>query len=101
MKELSKSRLPLKAVTGFEFGAVVGAIYAKTTQPYDMEWQMMKIKEEQFFPKSLLGGNKSTEPEAFKDFFISVFQNQMLDDLKVPVACSSLQVTKQQIQLII
>lgn len=100
MQELAKSKLPVKAVTGFEFGAVVGAIYAKTAQPYDMEWQMMKLKEEQFFSKSLLGGSKSTEPEEFKDFFSSIFQNQLLDDLKIPMACSSLNVTKQQIQFI-
>lgn len=99
LQEIAKSRLTVRGITGFEIGALVGGIFAKSGQPHEIEWQMMKLKEEHFLQKSLLGQGKSIDPEDYRGFLSDIFQNQQMDDLKLPFACSSLHINRQQTTL--
>ena len=47
VQEFAKQKMPIHAIAGIELGALVAAIYANKGQPYDVEWQMMKLKEEE------------------------------------------------------
>ncbi len=80
VEELAKARLPITHVVGIEMGALVGAIYASKAQPFDVEWQMFKLKD-----------FKSTQP-----LIQGVFQNQKTEDLKLPFACPAYNMQKQQ-----
>lgn len=80
VQELAKARLPITHVVGMEMGALVGAIYAAKGQPFDVEWQMFKLKD-----------LKSPGP-----LVQSVFQNQKTEDLKISFACPAYNIQKQQ-----
>lgn len=85
IEELSKLRAPIVAVTGIEMGALVGAIYSNKGQPFDVEWQMMKIKDD-----DLERGN-------INDFMTGVFAGNKVESAKVPFACPALNMQKQQV----
>lgn len=87
IEELSKLRAPIVAVAGIEMGALVGGIYSNKGQPFDVEWQMMKIKEE-----DLDHGNLS-------EFMALVFSNTRAENSKVPFACPALNMQKQQMYM--
>ena len=86
IEELSKLRAPIVAVTGIEMGALVGAIYSNKGQPFDVEWQMMKIKDDDLLDR----GN-------INDFMGMVFTNNRVESAKVPFACPALNMQKQQV----
>jgi NTE family protein len=86
IEELSKLRAPIVAVTGIEMGALVGAIYSNKGQPFDVEWQMMKIKDDDLVDR----GN-------INDFMGMVFANNRVESAKVPFACPALNMQKQQV----
>lgn len=45
LKELQKLKWPVHAVAGFEWGAVVAAIYAQNLSANEVEWELSKLKE--------------------------------------------------------
>jgi NTE family protein len=80
VQELAKAKLPITHVVGLEMGALVGAIFASKAQPFDVEWQMFKLKDFKSVGVLLQG----------------VFQNQKTEDFKLPFACPAFNLTKQQ-----
>jgi NTE family protein len=87
IEELSKLRAPIVAVAGIEMGALVGAIYSNKGQPFDVEWQMMKLKED-----DLDRGN-------LNEFMSLVFSGSRAENAKVPFACPALNMQKQQMYM--
>jgi NTE family protein len=85
IEELSKLRAPIVAVTGIEMGALVGAIYSNKGQPFDVEWQMMKVKSDDLDRGSL------------SNFMGTVFAGNRVESGKVPFACPALNMQKQQV----
>ncbi len=84
LKELQKFKWPVHSVAGFEWGAVVAAIYAENLSPNEVEWEMSKLKE---FSKTDL-------------FLKTVFEKKSTTDLKVPFVCPSLNINKQSYYLL-
>jgi NTE family protein len=84
LKELQKLKWPVHSVAGFEWGAVVAAIYAQNLSANEVEWEMSKLKE---FNKT----------EAFLN---TVFEKKNTADLKVPLVCPSLNIKKQVFYLL-
>jgi NTE family protein len=80
VQELAKAKLPITHVIGLEMGALVGAIYASKAQPFDVEWQMFKLKDFNSVGPLLQG----------------VFQTQKVEDFKIPFACPAFNLEKQQ-----
>lgn len=80
LQELNKAKLPVTSIVGLEMGALIGGIYALKAQPFDVEWQMSKLKD-----MKNLGG-----------FIQSVFGGAKAEDLKLPFACPAYNLTKVQ-----
>ena len=84
LKELQKLKWPVHSVAGFEWGAVVAAIYAQNLSANEVEWEMSKLKD---FGRS--------------DVFLkTVFEKKNTTDLKVPFVCPSLNISKQSYYLL-
>lgn len=79
LKELQKFKWPVHSVAGFEWGAVVAALYAQNLSANEVEWEMSKLKE---YDKT-------------DSFLKTVFEKKSTTDLKVPFVCPSLNVNKQ------
>jgi NTE family protein len=80
LQELNKAKLPITQIVGLEMGALIGGIYAQKAQPFDVEWQMSKLKD----IKSLGA------------FINSVFGSAKVEDLKLPFSCPAYNLVKSQ-----
>lgn len=100
LQEFAKAKLPVRAVVGYEMSALVAALYASKGQAYDVEWQMMKIKQDQLINKSLIGGRiQPSNLTEFSKFLTEVFGKSRSDDSKLPFACPAFNMSKQNIFL--
>lgn len=45
LKAFEENKIPVKAVVGLEWGSLVAAFYARKGEAFDVEWQMLKLKE--------------------------------------------------------
>lgn len=80
LQEFNKAKLPVSHIVGLEMGALIGGIYAQKAQPFDVEWQMSKLKD-----IKNLGA-----------FIQSVFGSAKAEDLRLPFACPAYNLTKGQ-----
>lgn len=100
LHELARSKVPVAAIGGVEFGAPMAALYANREQANDVEWQMFKLKEEDVLKKSILGSvSKNSEVTALKGFIGSAFARERLDKFQVPFACPSYNLKRNQVYL--
>ncbi|MGZ5278928.1 MAG: patatin-like phospholipase family protein [Pseudobdellovibrionaceae bacterium] len=98
VQALAKQKMPIHAVAGIEMGALVAAIYANKGQPYDVEWQMMKLKESDLVQKGLLSGQvQAGDVKALNEFMNIALSSNRAENSKVPFACPALQLEKQQV----
>lgn len=79
LREIEKAQLPVEAIVGLEWGAVVGGLFSSQGRTNDVEWQMSKIKKEDFPQARLL--QNSMEPISFQG--VSEILKSSLGDKKV------------------
>lgn len=100
VQEFAKMKMPIQAIAGIEMGSVVAAIYANKGQPYDVEWQMMKLKEADLVQKGLLSSQvKTGEVKSLQEFLNIALSSNKAENSKVPFACPALQMDRQQVYL--
>ncbi len=100
IQELMKQRVPVQAVVGIEMGALVAAIFSNKGLPYDVEWQMMKLKQSDVLQKGLLSGQVSAGNVKSMDEFISLaLSSNKVENGKVPFACPAFNIQKGQMYL--
>lgn len=90
LQELQKNKIPVQSIGGLEFGAPMAALFAWKGFANDVEWQMMKLKTENF-PK------KWIDPHSLTSFLNLVFQKSKVEDLKLPYGCLAHNLDKNQI----
>lgn len=95
LAELHRAKIPVVAVSGLEMGALAAGIYAMKGQGFEVEWQMMKLKESDWSNKGLVGGAKPLEITSMNRFMTDVFQESRIEDAKVSFSCPSLQLTNR------
>ena len=84
LKEIEKAKWPVHAVAGFEWGAVVAAVYANNYSSNEVEWELSKVKD--------LGN--------IEEIGNTLFEKKSVSDLKIPFVCSSLNISTQAIYLL-
>lgn len=100
LHELQRAKVPVYAIGGVEFAAPMAALYANKELANDVEWQMFKLKDEEVLRKSLLGGvNKNNEVTELKEFIGTAFNRSKVEDFKIPFACPSYSLKKNQVYL--
>ena len=88
LREFHKARIPVHAVVGLEWGALIGALYAVQGQVNDAEWKAFKLREEAVG----LGGffSSRTRPQSvakMESFFNEVFASARIEQARVPFGC--------------
>ncbi len=98
VQEFAKQKMPIHSIGGIEMGALVAAIYANKGLPYDVEWQMMKLKESDLVQKGLLSSQvKSGDVRALREFISTALSSAKAENSKVPFVCPSLNMDRQQV----
>lgn len=90
LQELVRQKIPIGAVAGVETGAVVAALYAHKNQPFDVEWQLMKLTESDWIDKSFL--KDQPRPISSKKLNATLdllFANMKSSETKTSFACPS------------
>lgn len=85
LREIEKAQIPVKTISGIEWGALVAAIYAQNGKSNDAEWQLSKL-DPGFFQKGIL----SSSTKDFKDlkgFLKTIFQSARIESGKVSFMC--------------
>ncbi|MDG0814764.1 patatin-like phospholipase family protein [Bdellovibrio svalbardensis] len=100
LHELAKFKVPVYAIGGIELATPMAALYANRELANDVEWQMFKLKDDQVVKKSLLGSvHKNNEVSLLKDFANTAFNKAKVEDFKLPFACPSYNMKKNQVFL--
>ncbi len=97
LEELMKAKLPVVSVVGFETSSLVAGIFAAKGQPNAVEWQMMKLHEEDFQKKSLMTSTKPQDVKALVPFMQNAFGALNAEDTKINFACPSYNFVKRQV----
>lgn len=100
LHELAKFKVPVYAIGGIELATPMAALYANRELANDVEWQMFKLKDDQVVKKNLLGSvHKNNEVSILKDFANTAFNKVKVEDFKLPFACPSYNLKKNQVFL--
>ncbi|KHD88604.1 MAG: alpha/beta hydrolase [Bdellovibrio sp. ArHS] len=100
LHELQRAKVPVHSIGGIEFAAPMAALYANKEQANDVEWQMFKLKSEDVIKTSLLGSvSKNSDVTVLKDFMGTAFSRSKVEDFRVPFACPSYNMKKNQVYL--
>ncbi len=99
LKELQKRRIPIQMIAGLEWAALPAAIFATKGYVNDVEWQMMKIKEEEWFTQSLLSSKKPATIQDVQGDLKKIFSNWKVENLKHLFVCSAWNMEKKQTYL--
>lgn len=96
LQELAKDKIPIFFVGGLEMGALPAALFALKGQPFEPEWQMMKLKEEDLIRKGLLSGSSPLKSDQLAGPLRLLFGGAKAEDAKISNMCTSYSVTKRQ-----
>ena len=96
LQELAKAKIPVYSVSGLEMGALPAALFALKGQPFEPEWQMMKMKEDDFIHKGLLSGAGSQKADTLAEPLNLMFGSARAEDAKLSFMCSTYSVSKKQ-----
>lgn len=88
LEVLERKRIPVHAIVGLEWGAVIAALYAQKGSANQAQWQMLKLKRENVFPTQLFGSSMSAQSvEELQPFLEQVLANSRVEDLSLPLSC--------------
>ncbi|MGE3756622.1 MAG: patatin-like phospholipase family protein, partial [Pseudobdellovibrionaceae bacterium] len=97
LQEFARKRVQIHSIAGLEFGALIAGFYAVKGQPFEPEWQLFKIKEDDLIGKQLLtSAIKSKNPEDLRGFFASTLPKIDIDETRVPFTCPIWDLNKNQ-----
>ncbi len=89
LKELARARVPIHAVAGLEWGAVIGGLYSMQGQVNEAEWKAFKLRESDL-PSASGFLSSRLKPQAItslNEFLDTVFANSSIDRAKVEFGC--------------
>ncbi len=99
LKELQKRRIPITMIAGIEWASIPAALFASKGYVNDVEWQMMKLKEEDWFTPSLLSSKKLVPLGDIHDDLNKIFGNTRAESFKFNFVCPAWNMEKKQTYL--
>lgn len=89
LREMQRARIPVKAVAGLEWGAVIGALYSSQGQVNDAEWKAFKLRDEDIPDEGgfLSSGLKRQPISSLSEFLNTAFGSSNLEKSKVEFGC--------------
>lgn len=88
LREFTRARIPIHAIVGMEWGAVMGGLYATKGQINDAEWKAFKLKESELPDEEFLSARIKARPvSSLQDFMQSSFGGAEMTNAKIGFAC--------------
>lgn len=100
IKELRKANIPINAVMGIEWGALVGALYAQRGQIHEAEWKLYKLEKLDLNSTGIF--SRKRQSKSIKDlegFLNENLENKDVAQMSVPFSCPSLSLGKGTLTL--
>lgn len=95
IQELIRAKIPVSSVGGLEWGSLAAALAARKAQPFDAEWQLMKLKEEDIYDRSLLGGQKTKDAHGAEAILQRLLESDKVESSTWNFACPSYNLEKR------
>src|SRR6185437_5142733 len=100
IKELLKAQIPIGAVMGVEWGALVGALYAQRGQIHEAEWKLYKLEQLDLNSTSFFSSRRKMKPISELSGFLSQnLENIDVGQTAIPFACPSLSIDRGTVEL--
>lgn len=96
LQEIAKAKIPIFWIGGLEMGAMPAALFALKGQPFEAEWQMMKLKEDSFIRSGILTGSAPLKGDTLAEPLKLMFGAARAEDAKIPFMCPSYSLPKRQ-----
>lgn len=87
LREFARARLPIHAVAGLEWGALMGAFYAEKGLANDVDWKAFRLKEADLPSGGVLRGFRARSMADFDSYLATVFPGGSLEKSKIPFGC--------------
>ena len=87
LREFARARIPIHAVVGLEWGAVIGGLYSVQGQANDAEWKSFKLKESDLPSAGFLSRARPQSIAGLAEFLDTAFGNAQIEKSKVEFAC--------------
>lgn len=88
LQEIEKYKIPVVAVAGLEWGALVGSIYALNGQSHEVDWKMSQLPKSSFSSKNLFSKKmRAATTKDFDQYLKKIFSDSKIENSKVPFAC--------------
>ncbi len=93
LREFARARIPVHAVAGLEWGAMMAAFYAEKGQANDVDWKAFRLKESDVPGAGMLRGYRAKSIGDFDSYLSTAFSGASAglsaDHAKVPFGCPS------------
>lgn len=90
LKQLQTRRVPVHAIVGLEWGALVAASFAQKGSAHEAEWQLSKIKESKI-------SDDGERIQSVLDPIKAYLESVRVENSKIPFGCPSLNLKKSQV----
>jgi NTE family protein len=95
IKELRKANIPIHAVLGIEWGALVGALYAQRGQIHEAEWKLYKLEKLDLSTTGFF--SRRHQMKSIKDlegFLNENLESRDVTQTAIPFSCPSLSLSR-------
>lgn len=100
LQEFQKNKIPISKIAGIEWGALAALFYAWRGSVNDIEWQMFKIKNDEFLKRdNLISSRKEGDYSLIAQLLKSSFHNLKAEDLNKEFSCPAHNVEKNKVFL--
>ena len=94
LKALEERRIKITAIVGMEWGALSAALFAEVGRSHAIDWAIFKLKDQDWQNQSLFKLNFfKPKTEALDQYLKLAVPDKNIEDLSLPFACPSLNVT--------
>jgi NTE family protein len=100
IKRLADEKIPVSAVVGSEMGALIAALYANSNTPNELEWNLMRFKEDAFMAPAIFDltriFNKDEPPRALVSLLKKLFLKKEIQSSRLVLRINVLSSTQQR-----
>lgn len=97
LKELHRSKVPVVAAAGIEWGSLMAALYTHRASANDVEWQALKFSEHEVFKKKIFNVSSDTpEFSLLQSQLKSMLGETQLKDHRMTYACPAFRYKQMQ-----
>ena len=90
LREFARARVPIHAITGLEWGALMAAFYAEKGLANDVDWKAFRMKDSDLPSGGVLRGYRARSMSDFDSYLQTVFPTSLVEHAKIPFACPTI-----------